>query len=433
MKVYLEKHEDDLNRFASERRGYHTRPANFFTCYAEDDNKNNLDTAEKIGVEIETERSGYLTESQYDEICNNLSDAFNYKYNALFNYYNTDSSLHDYGIEIITMPFTQNFYKNTIEDFNTLLNIAKNNNLIAHDSGNCGIHVHINRACLGADPDEIDANIEKIIYFFEYYKKELKIFSRRKRWSYAQFASDYCGYSKMGKALYNLKELKNTSEGHNAAINNENPNTLEIRIFNSTLRQESFHAIIEFIFSLIKLVKNNKIEDCSLQNLLKIDDNINLKKYMQDRNIAPGAKKVKRLDLEYIKKLNKSFEDLQKSEIHILKALLPYYKKIAKTTASAAAADAKKIAAINLKKIEKTSAEVTLTTSTAILSQFDGLYKNTNKNRGSYNYTFHVYLTDIYNYLINKKEELKIDAEDLSNKIDIQAHSEKIEKYKEAI
>ena len=430
VKLFLTTNEEDLNDFADRRRGYHTRP-DLFTCYTNEDDANKLATIEKIGLEIETEsKSDY---ADYNTIAKNLSAAFNYKYNALFNYYNEDSSLNNYGLEIITQPFTQSFYNATKADFDELLNIAKNNDLIGHDSGRCGIHAHINRACLGDTSDEIDANIDKIIYFFEYYKTELKKFSRRKSWRYAQFASDAQGYTKTAKALYKLKSLKSASYGHGAAINNGNTNTVEIRIFNSTLRPETFHAIVEFIFNLIKLVKTNKIEDCNLYNLINIQPTEYLLQYFKDRNIKIDKKKVKRLDLEYIKNLNKSFDALQKTELQILKAMLPYYKNIATAQAKAAAEDLKKIKTINLKKIEKTSGAIELHAATNILQTIQKLYTSTNKDREYYSNDFFNYLDSIISYIKTHKKELAIDIEDFTNKIDLDEYTSVINKYREVL
>ena len=409
------QNQNEIDRFSNDRKGYHDRPE-IAMCYTSADNDESK--LVKIGVELETEPAGGYFDSgavgDVDAICQNLSKAFNKKYNALFNYYNSDSSLNDYGIEIITQPFTRNFYEKTQADFTNLLNIAKENNLIAHDSGNCGIHVHINRAALGSTEEERQKNIDKIIYFFEYYKQDLKVFSRRKKWDYTRFLSDGAGYGQnISKALYNIKRLKSDADysGHHRAVNLEHTETIEIRLFNSTLKPETFHAIIQFIFNLIELVKTHEIEDLNWYNLININMSGYLVDYLTAKNIKIDKKKIKRVDLEYLKTINSAFDKIQRMEIHILRGLLPYYKKLASIQADALKNDIKQINAINLKRVAQTSEKIDLKTNTEILKTFADLYKNTTKNREQVNGTFLQYLKMIRTFLLNHQKELDIDAE----------------------
>lgn len=426
--------EDEFNYFINERRGYHTRPT-LQVFYGKNET---ADEKTYIGCEIEMEaKDSYI--SNFDDICAKLSDAFNNKHHILFNYYNSDSSLRNGGIECITLPFTKAFFEENMEDFAKLFEIAKAEGMIAHDSGRCGLHVHINKAALGATAAEIDKNIEKIIYFFEYYKEDLKNFSRRKCYDYAHFASERVATA---KSIYaKIKDAKDdaTSNGHHRAVNNEHANTLEIRLFNSTLNAQTFFATIQFIFSLIDTITKNDIEECSFYNVVNSAENAALKEYLQKRNIIIKKQKVKRLDLQYIKALNAAFDSLQRLELNTCKKLLPYYKKCAAAAKAEADDKYKTITKINKKHLQKTIKNIGNSFFEEFTRDFNRIFVNIHKSAEdarcstSFGDYYYCLIDNIQNSTKLQKALGIDDIEDFLDAFDIAEYKKKINKLMEVM
>lgn len=428
---------DEFNHFTKSCRGYHARP--MWQVFKSTKDKNN----EKIycGCEIEMEYKNSGFRRIRDEICDKLSAAFNYKYNILFNYYNTDSSLKnggDDGVECITQPFTKRFFYENLSNFEKFFDIAKDNNMIAHDSGRCGIHVHINKEALGNTPEELDENIGKIIYFFEYYKAELQNFSRRKTYSYTHFASD--SYDFTTKNVFaKLDEAKRDaySNGHSRAVNNEHEKTLEIRLFNSTLNAHTYFAIMEFIYSLIDVITKNKIEECSFYNVVNNDKNTYLKEYLQKRNIIIKKQKVARLDLQYLQNINKSFDKLQKLQLYICKNILPYYKQCALLSKQAEEEIYKNIQKINKKNIQKTFTKSKYNSYKSNLKYFEGMFSNIAPDSKHVTSAFY----ENYAFLLNEiqvSEDLQKafnidDFEEFTSIFDIETYKQTQRRYEEAM
>ena len=61
----------------------------------------------------------------------------------------------------------------------------------SHNSGTCGLHVHINRAALGESVEEQENTIARIVYFFEKFWDKILRFSRRTETQADRWASRY--------------------------------------------------------------------------------------------------------------------------------------------------------------------------------------------------------------------------------------------------
>ena len=89
-----------------------------------------------------------------------------------------DGSLDD-GFEIVSHPATLEYHTNTIP-WKKILDEALEMGYYSHNSGTCGLHVHINRAALGERVEEQENTIARIVYFFEKFWDKILRFSRRK-------------------------------------------------------------------------------------------------------------------------------------------------------------------------------------------------------------------------------------------------------------
>lgn len=148
-----------------------------------------------------------------------------------------DGSLNN-GFEIITQPIQFGYHKNSMhwkEAFQAVENFGGS----SHDSGNCGLHVHL---------EAVSPRFVRNIWYLvnHIYKDELQIFSCRslRRMSYCAFdTGDY--------------RFRNT--GHCVAVNTDTSTgcTVEIRIFRGTTKYETFMETLRLVERLAWLALDN--------------------------------------------------------------------------------------------------------------------------------------------------------------------------------
>lgn len=164
-----------------------------------------------------------------------------------------DSSLTT-GFEIISHPHT---YDELIslpwrQAFSELVSAGWR----GHDVDTAGLHIHIGRKCFNDD----DA-IARFCLFFENNWSFIRKFSRRHDDKLKQWASRYFDDEHPDKK-FTAEEVKDKTKYEREryrAVNLRNSRTVEVRVFKSTLRVETFLASIE----LVKLVAErcNEITD----------------------------------------------------------------------------------------------------------------------------------------------------------------------------
>lgn len=250
-----------------------------------------------IGFELETERDG--SQTTRDEICRILNSNINK--NDTFIYFKRDGSL-ICGVEVVSHAFTWEYFKEKEQQFESILQILSNEGYKSHDTRTCGLHVHINRKYFGNTTEEQNENIDKMILFFEYFKDEIKTFSRRSNYNYCHFLSDSAGISDK-KSICNtkkIKELKNNF-GRYMTINVENSNTVEIRVFKGTLKKESFFASLEFVFNLARIIKNNDLNGITFSKVVNYEGSKYIKNYCKERGIKYNYDCIKDYSIQYLK------------------------------------------------------------------------------------------------------------------------------------
>lgn len=141
----------------------------------------------------------------------------------------------------------------------------------SHDTSTCGLHFHVSRPyqeeinTLNYYNDEDRKKIEelrdkqediinRIILVMETYKEELIRFSRRKDTYWCKWLSDVvtCDNGKI-TSLDFIKKVKGESMGHHRALNLENKNTIEFRIFKGTLNFDTYMASLELVNNIVEL------------------------------------------------------------------------------------------------------------------------------------------------------------------------------------
>lgn len=169
-------------------------------------------------------------------------------------YCSNDGSLNT-GFEIISHPHTyEELIKvNWADAFQGLLAEGWR----GHDTQTAGLHIHIGRGCF----DSEDA-IARFCTFFENNWAFVKRFSRRKpdslqRWAARYFTAD--SELDVKRTAKEIKDISFNSGERYRAVNLCNRSTIEVRVFRSTLKLQTFLATLEFVHLIAE--KCNVISD----------------------------------------------------------------------------------------------------------------------------------------------------------------------------
>jgi len=198
-----------------------------------------------FGIELEIEFNGN-SKDEFQNSIDELSD------NESLFYAKHDSSLND-GFEIVSHPCTFEFHKFKFP-WKQLLETYSNAGYRSHDTGTCGIHVHMSKTCI-SDVDQL-----KFAYFVNSQDEIIKTVCRRGN-------NHYCEK----KYLSMSKEMLRCQHSRYDNVNFSNTETFEFRQPKGTLKLESFLAILEFCESLIKFLHSYNLEHLSVLALAKDD------------------------------------------------------------------------------------------------------------------------------------------------------------------
>ena len=186
-----------------------------------------------------------------------------------FVYVSHDGSLTN-GFEIITQPATLGYHKSLEKEYESVFKNLIADGYRGHEGIHAGIHVHVNRKYFG-DNEEQEGAIMKLLFLIEKFWDEIIIFSRRdyeKSKTYMAKVED-C-YSNP-KSYFDTFNKTGDHGGHYFALNISNPNTIEFRMFRSTLNINTYMCILEFVDNICKIAKTksmNEIESMDFFSLL---------------------------------------------------------------------------------------------------------------------------------------------------------------------
>ena len=195
-----------------------------------------------LGVELEIEFKGNIKEDS-TEIKNTVSNLYNKL--GTQGYLKFDGSLED-GIEIVTHPMSLQYHQEVFPWKDLLLNLQKNK-FRSWNTDNCGLHVHICKP--NAYKDEAHRiRFMKLIYDNQ---EQAQLIAGRK-------CTEYASFSDKGDIIAKVKYDAQSNERY-SAINVENDNTDEIRIFRGSLRPERVLCAIEFVHASVEYTRNMRI------------------------------------------------------------------------------------------------------------------------------------------------------------------------------
>ena len=188
------------------------------------------------GIELEIDSGGECSEN-----ARRILDVANAGEEELL-YIKRDGSLSE-GMELVSHPATMDFHLNHFP-WAEIMEKAKSLGYVSHQSGTCGLHVHVNRSSFGATQEEQESCIARILYLHEAFWNELLKFSRRTKKQYEQWCTRY-GLKEHPQEI--LKHAKGYGCCRYTAVNLCNAGTVEFRIFRGTLRYPSFTAALELV------------------------------------------------------------------------------------------------------------------------------------------------------------------------------------------
>jgi hypothetical protein len=158
-----------------------------------------------------------------------------------FIYCKHDGSLRR-GFEIVTHPATIQHHMQTFP-WSAITKKALELGYSSHKAVTCGLHVHISKVAFGDDWQTQDASLAKFLWLFERFWGQIFLFSRRDMEQLNHYAAKYHkrDYEKADDLLYKAKRA-----GRFYAVNLQNSNTVEVRVFRGTLKVDTIKASIQF-------------------------------------------------------------------------------------------------------------------------------------------------------------------------------------------
>ena len=175
-----------------------------------------------------------------------MADLTNHGYRA---YLKSDGSL-SYGFEIVTHPHS---LKEMQEKFPwaDILSYLKSNKFRSWNTSTCGLHVHVSRSAFSGGSITLRES-HQIRFMKLIYDNERQVTRLAGR------SSNYATFSDKGKIIPKVK-MGDQSNGRYSAINTENDETLELRVFRGSLRYERVLAAVEFTHAAVEYTRDLKM------------------------------------------------------------------------------------------------------------------------------------------------------------------------------
>lgn len=189
-------------------------------------------------------------------------------------------------IELDTMPCSLEFHKNRM-NYKELFKYLDELGYKGHDCDKAGLHIHACRSYLGKSELVQQLTISKILYIIEKFNDEICVIARRNN-AYSKFV----GKDEVNQSLDKLYG-KYKDNGKKVALNLQHKDTIEFRMFRSTLKYETFILTLEFVKNIIDFAKSINIEEIELVKWSDLMDTFSdeLKEYYNDRLEKENRKK----------------------------------------------------------------------------------------------------------------------------------------------
>lgn len=237
-----------------------------------------------LGVELEVDNT---SENYENEKIYNAAEELTDKYDDRL-YLKHDGSL-SRGFEIVSHPCTLDYHTLDFEWYE-IMDICKTNTLRSHDTDTCGLHIHISRDYFGDTQEIQDLHIAKLMLLIsKFYNSHILKFSRRTESELRWCLNPGMEYEVLDNEKTIIDKLKVCkSKGRYQAINLENENTVEFRIFKGTLNYNTFLASLQFVVEISKYAKQTELLDIPTTNwrdIFMLTNYAELKNYLNERGL----------------------------------------------------------------------------------------------------------------------------------------------------
>lgn len=215
-----------------------------------------------IGYELEVDK-GNDKLNTVKKICEEVG--------TKFLHFENDGSL-DNGFEIISQPATLEYHINNKDNHEKMTRILTDNGFRSHDTGTCGLHCHINRNFF------TEEEVAKLLYIVSNTWEDLAVFSRRTESCLNRWAKKY------GTNDADMDYLVNLSKSQREryyAVNLQNRNTLELRLFKGTLNNDTFYATLQLVDTLARAVKKHSLVELQTMTLADVVKETNHEELLQ--------------------------------------------------------------------------------------------------------------------------------------------------------
>lgn len=188
------------------------------------------------GVELEIDKGGEDNSNAQIllDTANSISERIYCKH---------DGSIND-GFEIVSHPMSLDYHINNM-NWLDVFEKAVQMNYRSHNTSTCGLHIHCSRSAFGKEHEQVDQTIGRIVFFVEKHWNELVKFSRRTSENLNKWAAKYATISNTTEETY--KKAKDKHMGRYVAVNLENYDTIEFRLFRGTLNHKTFLATLQLV------------------------------------------------------------------------------------------------------------------------------------------------------------------------------------------
>jgi hypothetical protein len=169
-------------------------------------------------------------------------------------YLKDDGSLND-GFEIVTHPHTLTEYQT---NFNwDALSKLKNQGLRSWNTSTCGLHVHVSREAFAVEGVRLSYE-QRILRRQAHELRFMKLIYDNER-QVCRIAgrggNHYASFMDKGKLVNKVKRGVQQN-GRYSAVNTDNDNTLEVRVFKGSLRPERVLSALEFVTASVEYTRD---------------------------------------------------------------------------------------------------------------------------------------------------------------------------------
>ena len=231
------------------------------------------------GIELEIDKGGESIEN-----AQKLLDIANEGEERI--YIKHDGSLSN-GFEIVSHPMTLDHHTNNM-NWHEIFEKAFEMDYRSHNTSSCGLHIHCSRSAFGKDYEQQEQAIGRVVFFVEKHWNEHVKFSRRTLNNLNHWAARYATISSTAEETYG--KAKDKRMGRYVAVNLENYNTIEFRLFRGTLRYKTFIATLQLVDEICNCAINmtdNEMEDmCWLDFVQRIPiEKAELIEYLKEKKL----------------------------------------------------------------------------------------------------------------------------------------------------